>query len=177
MFIDSNFEQRYLQIQLRVLAARCARVMRVVSRQSEGAGNAGCALHPRSRVQKVKQKRTRAYRFSGSNPTFPAQWLYGLCPALPGERIRLVAVAAGLIADRIRSDRFRHRQLGTSNGCRDHRVLPYATTPFVLRAVARSRKTALRTHHTPDAAASTASHPAFVTIAIRPSSRVRRASL
>ena len=106
---------------------------------------------------------------SGGNPTFPAQWFYGLYRALPGERIRLVTVAAGLIADRIRSDRFRHRQLGTSNGCRDHRVLPYATTPFVLRAVARSRKTALRTHHTPDAAASTASHPAFVTIAIRPS--------
>jgi len=86
-----------------------------------------------------KQKRTRAYRFSGSNPTFPAQWLYGLYRALPGERIRLVTVAAGLIADRIRLDRFRHRQLGTSNGCRDHTVLPYATTPFVLRAGARSR--------------------------------------
>jgi hypothetical protein len=81
-----------------------------------------------------KQKRTRAYRFSGSNPTFPAQWLYGLYRALPGERIRLVTVAAGLIARRIRLDRFRHRQLGTSNGCQDHTVLPYATTPIVLRA-------------------------------------------
>ena len=26
------------------------------------------------------------------------------------------------------------RRLGTSNGCRDHMVLPYAKTPFVLRA-------------------------------------------
>jgi len=25
-----------------------------------------------------KQKRTRAYRFSGSIPAFPAQWPYGL---------------------------------------------------------------------------------------------------
>src|SRR6202035_446797 len=30
--------------------------------KEEGAGNAGCALHPRSRVQKRKRKRTRAYR-------------------------------------------------------------------------------------------------------------------
>jgi hypothetical protein len=32
-----------------------------------------------------------------------------------------------LMADTIRLDRVRHRQLGTSNGCRDHTVLPYAT--------------------------------------------------
>jgi hypothetical protein len=31
--------------------------------------------------------RTRAYRFSGSIPAFPAQWLYGLLRALPGERL------------------------------------------------------------------------------------------
>src|SRR6266481_3449733 len=33
-----------------------------------------------------KNMRTRAYRFSGGNPTFPAQWFYGLLRALPGER-------------------------------------------------------------------------------------------
>ena len=33
--------------------------------QREGAGNAGCTLHPRSRVQKCAKRRTRAYRFSG----------------------------------------------------------------------------------------------------------------
>ena len=44
----------------------------------EGAGNAGCALHPRSRVQNGGRKRTRAYRFSGGHPTFPAQWFDGL---------------------------------------------------------------------------------------------------
>ena len=31
--------------------------------------------------------RTRAYRFGGSIPAFPAQWLYGLLRALPGERL------------------------------------------------------------------------------------------
>ena len=32
-----------------------------------------------------KTKCTRAYRFSGNTPAFPAQWLYGLYRALPGE--------------------------------------------------------------------------------------------
>src|SRR5260370_28675704 len=39
-------------------------------RSKEGAGNAGCALHPRSRVQNCAKKRTRAYRFSGGNPAY-----------------------------------------------------------------------------------------------------------
>ena len=33
---------------------------------SEGAGNAGCALHPRSRVQCAREVRTRAYRAAES---------------------------------------------------------------------------------------------------------------
>ena len=37
-----------------------------------------CGLH--------KTKCTRAYRFSGEHPAFPAQWLYGLYRGLPGER-------------------------------------------------------------------------------------------
>ncbi|MDB5515116.1 MAG: hypothetical protein JWQ17_1874 [Tardiphaga sp.] len=44
----------------------------------------------------------------------------------------------------IRSDRGRHRQLDTSNGCRDHTVLPYALAPFVLRAGIAHEKLALR---------------------------------
>src|ERR1700742_3642241 len=33
-----------------------------------------------------KEMRTRAYRFSGGSPAFPAQWFYGLFRALPGDR-------------------------------------------------------------------------------------------
>jgi hypothetical protein len=29
-------------------------------------------------VQDAQSKRTRAYRFSGNTPAFPAQWFYGL---------------------------------------------------------------------------------------------------
>ena len=58
-----------------------------VPSKTEGAGKTGCTLHPRSRVQSAQKKRTRAYRFSGNTPAFPAQWLYGLLRALPGERL------------------------------------------------------------------------------------------
>src|SRR5438445_11851691 len=67
---------------------------------NEGAGNAGCALHPRSRVQLCEKLRTRAYRFSGNTPASPTQWLYGLWRALPGDEFLLVTVAAGLMAGR-----------------------------------------------------------------------------
>src|SRR5207245_10331267 len=39
----------------------------------------------------------------------------------------------------IRLDQIRHRQLGTSHGCRDHTVLPYAIAAFILRALSRLR--------------------------------------
>jgi hypothetical protein len=58
----------------------------------------------------------------------PCAVVLRLMPCSPRRRIRLVTVAAGLMADQIRLDRYSHRQLGTSNGCRDHTVLPYAAT-------------------------------------------------
>src|ERR1700730_2429375 len=63
------------QTQLHDLAAQCARGWRHLSPswKVEGAGKAGCALHPRSRVQNADRRRTRAYRFSGGNPAFPAR--------------------------------------------------------------------------------------------------------
>ena len=36
--------------------------------ETEGAGNTGCTLHPRSRVQLRTKTRARAYRFSGNTP-------------------------------------------------------------------------------------------------------------
>src|ERR1700736_973059 len=54
------------------------------------------ALRARSRVQQCTKKRTRAYRFSGGNPAFPAQWFYGLFRALPGDRAFLSPSSAEL---------------------------------------------------------------------------------
>src|SRR5947208_8773767 len=56
-------------------------------RKSEGAGKTGCLLHPRSRVRFAQTKVHTSIQGSGSLPAFPAQWLYGLLRALPGERL------------------------------------------------------------------------------------------
>ena len=69
---------------VRDLAAHCARGFRFIATpEIEGAGKTGCAPHPRSRVQLRIETRTRAYRFGGSIPAFPAQWLYGLLVLSP----------------------------------------------------------------------------------------------
>jgi len=91
-----------------------------------------------------RRKRTRAYRFSGGTPAFPAQWLYGLYRALPGRAGLVVTVAGGIAST----------NLTPASGRQDHTTSPYASAPFVKGT-----------------SASTASHPALVTIAKRPSYR------
>jgi hypothetical protein len=124
-----------------------------------------------------KGKRTRAYRFSGGYPTFPAQWLYGLCRDLPGERIRLVTVAAGLTADRPGWIDFATDSLAPATGV--------GTTRFCRTQQRRSSArrepltdpgSALRSPCAPAPPRPPHPIPRFVTIAIRPSSRVRRAN-
>src|SRR6188472_2431537 len=69
--------------------ADSVRVLRTDHPRREGQGMPG-ARCTRGLVCKMhKQMRTRAYRFSGGNPAFPAQWLYGLCRALPGDEFVL----------------------------------------------------------------------------------------
>jgi len=53
--------------------------------KTEGAGKTGCALHPRSRVRIAQNKVHTSIQGSGEHPAFPAQWLYGLYRALPGD--------------------------------------------------------------------------------------------
>jgi hypothetical protein len=127
------------RVHIRILAARCARVVLrfLPSSKQEGAGNAGCALHPRSRVQWVLvEKRTRAYRFSGEHPTFPAQWFYGLFRDLPGEASSFATVAS--------------------------RIAPQSLAPASGARTSRLRRP-LKPRSSVAALASTASHRAFVT--------------
>src|SRR2546427_9338147 len=76
-------------IRLRTLAALVARGLleNFPPSYSEGAGKTGCLLHPRSRVRFAQTKLHTSIQGSGSIPAFPAQWLYGLLRALPGERL------------------------------------------------------------------------------------------
>src|SRR5450432_993713 len=61
--------------------------------------------------------------------------------------------------------------LTPASGRQDHTILPSAATSLVRSLGDRSQvfRPALRPHRAQDAAASTAPHPAFVTITIRPS--------
>ena len=128
------------------------------SRKTEGAGNAGCPMHPQPRVRSVESTRVSHHRFTGVarrslRNGFTAY--SALSPATNSSchrhrRIWLVQA---------RSGSKNLRRFDTSNGCQDHTALPYAATSFVQRAVDRSRKTALRSPCAPDAAASTASRP------------------
>ena len=97
------------------------------------------------------EERTRAYRFSGEPPAFPAQWCYGLYRALPGEPGFLATVATHAL-DPIGSMR-NPRNLTPASGRQDHTTLPSAS-----RAVRQKR---IRVHRSP--------RPTFVTIAKRPS--------
>jgi hypothetical protein len=118
---------------LHVLAARYARavleLLIIAPRRERGMPGARCTRGPV--CNRHEKMRTRAYRFSGEHPASPTQWLYGLCRDLLGDEFVFVTVAAGLRPKRSGWIGFRHRQLGISNGCRNHTVLPYATTSFV----------------------------------------------
>ena len=92
--------------------------------------------------------RTRAYRSSGGNPAFPARWFYGLLRALPGERLSC------------------HRHLRDISRTFSASTAAPGPHDFAVREQLRSSLAAVT---------STASHRAFVTIATRPSCRVRRA--
>src|SRR6266700_1908091 len=114
---------------------------------NEGAGNAGCALHPRSRVQICAKKTHTSIQVQRRQSDIPCAMALRLMPCSPRRRIRLVTVAAGLLADMIRLDRYSHRQLDTSNGCQDHTVLPYANS--AVRPERRSSLTSLARPATP----------------------------
>jgi hypothetical protein len=111
------------------LAARCARGFEksFALENKEGAGNAGCSLHPRSRVQGVQKTHTSIQVQTG-HPDIPCAMALRLIPCSPRRRIRLVTVADGLkdCLNPVGSTRL--RQLDTSNGCQDHTVLPYAAS-------------------------------------------------
>src|SRR5216117_1509190 len=87
----------------------------VLTLETEGAGNAGCALHPRSRVPKIAHLAHTSIQGSGNTPTSPAQWLYGLLRALPGERAFLPPSLAETFAS-----------LAPASRRQDHTTSPYA---------------------------------------------------
>ena len=164
------------------------------SPRKEGAGNAGCALHPRSRVQWVEGG---AHEHTGSAEAIRHSLRNGFTAytCSSRRRIPLVTVASGLRFVLSPVGPTRLRWLDISHGCQNHTTSPYAAPSPPLRSArcrlevlarALKRRSSARrwiahgitrpaTTIAPDAAASTASNPASVTIAIRPSCRGGRA--
>src|SRR6266576_3347350 len=98
--------------------------------RTEGAGKTGCLLHPRSRVRFAQTKVHTSIQGSGSIPAFPAQWLYGLLRALPGERLFCLRRPreASLLLD-----------LAPAPRRPNHTTSPYASGANVLRATSVHR--------------------------------------
>src|SRR5436190_10369219 len=126
----------------------------------------------RSLACNVKVAHERSHRrYSRIHPAFPHAMVltayFVLSPATNSSchRHRRIKV----LSDPVGPTRL--RQLDTSNGCQDHTASPSAATSFVSAPFDRSQVSSTRPAITyvPDAAASTASRPASVTIAIRPS--------
>ncbi len=82
---------------------------------TEGAGNAGCPLHPQPRVQNKKAHERIHHRFTGATRRFPRNGFNGLFRALPGDRAFLPPSSADHSAN-----------LTPASGRQDHTALPSA---------------------------------------------------
>jgi hypothetical protein len=137
----------------------------------EGVGNAGCPLHPQPRVRSVES--TRVFTtVAPEHPAFPHAMVltaYFVLSPVTGpfchRRRRIGGLSAPGRADMPSAN------LTPASGRQDHTILPSAASISRQRAVDRSQafRPALRSPRAQNAAASTASRPASVTIAIRPS--------
>jgi hypothetical protein len=139
-------------------------------------GRRECRMRAAPAVSRAKQvtKTHTSIQVQRRQSDIPCAMALRLITRSPRRRIRLVTVIGELTASPRPVGPTRLRQLDTSNGCRNHTTSPYATTPFVCTPFDRSRvrlnpKPALPFTCAPDAAASTASRPASLTIRIRPS--------
>src|SRR6202011_5423365 len=131
----------------RVFCARFAGTSRPL--QSEGAGNAGRPMRPIAACANVVVERTRVSQVTPEiTQHSPRNGFNGFLRALPGDR-------AFLPPSPLRS--LLLKNLMPASGHQDHTPSPSASVPFVNGT-----------------SASTASHPASVTIAIRPSSGTRQ---
>src|SRR5260370_23255988 len=138
------------------------------NQRAQGMPGARCA---RSLACKIKKAYEHSHhRFTGFTRHSLRNGFNGFLRALPGVRIlgchrhqRITVCQSPVGVTRL-------RQFSTSNGCQDHTTSPSALASFVrVPEFAHGVDPALLIPLPPDAAASTASRPASVTIANRPS--------
>jgi hypothetical protein len=155
-------------------AARYDRVVHLSFRPLEGVGNAGCPLHPQPRVRFALVKSTRVNEYTGITRRSRTQWFYSLCRALPGDRALLPPSSTDMVLSKPGWADLTSANLTPASGRQDHTILLSAATSFVSSRFDRSQASSTRpaSRCASNAAASTASRPASVTIMIRPSSGV-----
>jgi hypothetical protein len=166
------------QTGVRDLAARCARVVHGACAlgKTEGVGNAGCPPHPQPRVQCVGSTRVSHHGRTGT-PGIPARnGFNGLFRALPGDRACLSPSLADMACLRpVGPTYLRELDAGVeASGPHDFAVRSKHLSSARPVIAHRPIEPALPSRRVPNAAASTASRPASVTIAIRPSVGTRR---
>jgi len=97
---------------------------------NKGAGKTGSRLAPIDRHAGRKLRALRCIagnRATGDIPAFPAQWFYGLCRALPGERCTIAPVALRMTDAANPVGLPHHRETWrTDPGRQDDTILPYA---------------------------------------------------
>src|SRR4051812_19788307 len=86
----------YEKTHLRIPAARFARALPTVSPKQEGAGNAGCLLHPRSRVQEMGVEAHTSIQVQPEHSGIPCAMVLRLMPRSPRRRIPLASVIGEL---------------------------------------------------------------------------------
>src|SRR5882757_2266883 len=146
-----------------------------IFRPLEGVGNAGCPLHPRPRVHFALVERTRVTTSTPEHPTFPhAMVLTAYVVLSPVTGLFLPPSSADMVLSKPGWADATPQNLTPASGRQDHTILPSAATSLVRPLSDRSRiqRTRPATFRAQNAAASTASHPASVTIMIRPSGGV-----
>src|SRR6266436_10013488 len=146
-------------------AARCARVVREAFAQlrAQGMPGAQCARSLACKIDKAHEHSHHGH--TGNHPAFPAQWFYGLLRALPGDRafchrhLRIWRVTTRLGSHA-------SANLTPASRRQNHTTSPYAESIVRLRAIRQLTGLVGPPCHpltSPDAAASTASRPAFLT--------------
>src|SRR3981189_3601883 len=118
----------------------------------EGVGNAGCPLHPRSRVHFVLVERTRVTTSTPESPGIPARnGFNGLCRALPGDRALLPPSSTDYVLSKPGWADLNSVNLTPASGRQDHTILPSASVPFVCSPGDRSQvfRPTLQFHRAP----------------------------
>jgi hypothetical protein len=143
--LDARLRGHDDRICVDVLATRSARVVQVKPPSSQRGRREGRELA--APMVRVQQKSTRQnHRCSRDHPALPAQWLYGVLRALPGDRLYCPRHSQFVIAS-----------LTSAPGCQDHTAWPCApdcSSAWINHAATRCA------HRIP--------HSTLVTIAKRP---------